>query len=58
MSVYSNTQIKQAIKNGTIVCEPHNPKNISEASLDFTLGHYYYQQEANSNSAVYNPFDE
>ena len=58
MSVYSNTQIKEAIKNGVIVCEPYNSENISEASLDFTLGHYYYQQEANSNSAIYNPFDE
>lgn len=57
MSVYSNTEIKQAIKDGIIICEPHNPKHISEASLDFTLGYYYYQQEADSNSAVYNPFN-
>lgn len=58
MSVYSNTEINQAIKNGMIVCEPHNPKHVSEASLDFTLGYYYYEQEANANSAIYNPFDK
>lgn len=58
MSVYSNTEIQKAIKEGTIVCEPFNQKHVSEASLDFTLGHYYYEQEANSASAVYNPFDE
>lgn len=58
VSVYSNTEIREAIKKGIIICEPHNPNYISEASLDFTLGYYYYQQEANSNSAIYNPFDE
>ncbi len=58
MSVYSNSQIKEAIKQGVIVCEPHNPSYISEASLDFTLGYYYYEQEANAASAVYNPFDQ
>lgn len=58
MSVYSNIEIKQAIKADIIVCEPFDPKHVSEASLDFTLGHYYYEQEANANSAIYNPFDE
>lgn len=57
MSVYSNTEIKAAIKDGTIVCTPLDEKNISEASIDFTLGHYFYKQEYDERSRVYNPFD-
>jgi hypothetical protein len=44
MSVYSNTEIKAAIKDGTIVSVPYNEAHVSEASLDFTLGHYFYKQ--------------
>lgn len=59
MSVYSNTQIKTAIKDGTIVCVPFNERHVSEASLDFTLGHYFYKQEYQpESSGVYNPFDK
>ena len=58
MSVYSNVEIKQAIADGTIVCTPLDEKNISEASVDFTLGHYFYKQEFDERSRVYNPFDE
>lgn len=58
MSVYSNTQINTAIKDGTIVCVPFNEKNVSEASLDFTLGHYFFKQEYEEEAKVYNPFDK
>ncbi len=58
MSVYSNTEIRQAITDGTIVSVPFNDSNVSEASLDFTLGHYFYKQEFDERSRVYNPFDE
>jgi deoxycytidine triphosphate deaminase len=59
MSVYSNTEIKAAIKDETIVCVPYNESNVSEASLDFTLGHYFYKQEYREDSrVVYNPFDK
>ncbi|OYX43281.1 dCTP deaminase [Candidatus Saccharibacteria bacterium 32-49-12] len=58
MSVYSNVEIKQAIADGTIVCTPLDERNISEASVDFTLGHYFYKQEYDERSRVYNPFDE
>lgn len=58
MSVYSNTEIKTAINDGTIVCVPFNDANVSEASLDFTLGHYFYKQEYEEEARVYNPFDE
>lgn len=58
MSVYSNTEITAAIKDGTIVSVPFNPKNVSEASLDFTLGHYFFKQEYQEEARVYNPFDK
>ena len=58
MSVYSNKQIKQAIEDGVIVSVPYNPDNVSEASVDFTLGYYFYKQEFDERSRVYNPFDE
>lgn len=58
MAVYSNLQIKQAIESGHIVCQPFDSKNISHASLDVTLGYYYYRTERDSDNSVYNPFDE
>lgn len=58
MSVYSNTEIKAAIADGTIVSVPYNESHVSEASLDFTLGHYFYKQEYDENAKVYNPFDK
>lgn len=58
MSVYSNVDIKKAVENGTIVCVPYDEKHVSEASLDFTLGHYFYKQEFDAQSTVYNPFDK
>lgn len=58
MSVYSNTEIKAAIEDGTIVSVPYNPDNVSEASLDFTLGHYFFKQEYEEDAKVYNPFDK
>lgn len=58
MGVYSNTEIKAAINDGTIVCTPYNADNVSEASLDFTLGHYFFKQEYSDVSKVYNPFDK
>lgn len=58
MGVYSNTEIKSAIADGTIVCVPYDENHVSEASLDFTLGHYFYKQEYQPEaSGVYNPFD-
>lgn len=58
MGVYSNTEIRQAIKDDVIVCVPFINDNISEASLDFTLGHYYYKQEFDQDARLYNPFDQ
>ncbi len=57
MSVFSNTQIKQAIDSGHIICHPFNPKHIAHASLDITLGFYYYRIEKHNERNLYNPFD-
>ena len=57
MAVYSNIQIKAAIDDGHILCHPFNPKHISHASLDVTLGHYYYRIERMNERTIYNPFD-
>ena len=58
MGVYSNQQIQRAIKNGHIICTPFNSKHVAHASLDVTLGHYYYRTERSKDHPVYNPFDE
>ncbi|MDR0957109.1 MAG: deoxycytidine triphosphate deaminase, partial [Candidatus Nomurabacteria bacterium] len=57
MGVYSNTDILTAIKDGEIVCEPFDSAHVAEASLDITLGYYFYRQEARDEDRVYNPFD-
>lgn len=57
MAIYSNTQISQALKEGHIVCTPFNPKHIAHASMDVTLGYYYYRTDRISDTATYNPFD-
>jgi len=58
MGVFSNLQIKDALNSGHIVCTPFNSDHISHASLDVTLGHYYYRTERSADHPVYNPFDE
>ncbi|MGC1176677.1 MAG: deoxycytidine triphosphate deaminase [Candidatus Saccharimonadales bacterium] len=57
MAVYSNKQIRQALDDGHIVCHPFNPKHIAHASLDVTLGFYYYRIEKMAERTIYNPFD-
>lgn len=58
MSVYSNAQIRQAIEEGHIVCVPFENKHIAHASMDVTLGYYYYRTGQERQGYVYNPFDE
>ncbi len=57
MGVYSNTQIRQAIEDGHIICTPFNDKHVAHASLDVTLGYYYYRIERMNERNIYNPFD-
>ena len=58
MSVYSNREIVAAVEDGRIVCTPFEPEHVAEASLDFTLGYYFYKQEFTEEYRTYNPFDE
>lgn len=57
MAVYSNLEIKAAIADGRIVCLPYREKYVAEASLDVTLGYYFYRAERLNERPVYNPFD-
>lgn len=57
MSVYSNIQIKQAIKERRIVYYPQVSKNIAGSSIDVTLGDWFYRTERTGSSGFYNPFD-
>jgi len=57
MGVYSNRQIRQALNEGHILCFPFNEKHVSHASLDVTLGFYYYRIEQSDERIVYNPLD-
>ncbi len=58
MGVYSNTQILNALKEEHIVCRPFYPKQVSHASLDVTLGHYFYRTGQANRGYVYNPFSK
>ncbi len=58
MAVLSNIDIRSAIKNNHIVCVPFNPKHVSHASLDVTLGYYFYRTERAGDKTIYNPFDK
>lgn len=58
MGVFSNKQIRQALTDGHIVCQPFYDKQVSQASLDVTLGFYYYRTSQSHRGFVYNPFSE
>lgn len=58
MAVFSNIQIRQAISDNHIVCVPFNPKYVAHASLDVTLGSYFYRIEKLADRTIYNPFDK
>lgn len=58
VGVFSNLELLKAIEDGHIQCVPFNPKHVSHASLDVTLGHYYYRTERSGDHTLYNPFDE
>ena len=57
-AVYSNKDIREAIKGGHIVCYPLNPSNIAGSSVDVTLGDWFYRTERTGSSGFYNPFSK
>jgi deoxycytidine triphosphate deaminase len=58
LGVYSNTEINDALQKGHIVCTPFKPEHVAHASLDVTLGYYYYRTGQARRGYVYNPFDK
>lgn len=56
--VYSNIQIKQAVRQGHIVIHPFIETNVAGSSVDVTLGNWFYRTERTNSSGFYNPFDE
>lgn len=58
MGVYSNIDIRKALDEGHIVCVPFNDNHVSHASLDVTLGYYFYRTGQSPRGYIYNPFDE
>ncbi len=57
MAVYSDIQIRRALEQGHIVCDPYEPANVRGSSIDLTLGENFYFCGRNR-GAVFNPFDE
>ena len=54
--IYSDTEIKQALAEGHIVCDPA-PQVINGSSIDVTLGYYFYHAGGNDGSEnIFNPF--
>ena len=58
LGVYSNIQIKDAIREGHIVFHPYIDEHIAGSSVDVTLGNWYYRTERPSEGGFYNPFEE
>jgi dCTP deaminase len=57
-AVFSNKEIRQAVKAGHIVCHPFVDGNVAGSSVDVTLGGWYYRTERTGSSGFYNPFDK
>lgn len=56
--IYSDKEIKAALADGHIVCDPA-PARINGSSVDVTLGYYFYHAGGNEDGdRLFNPFDE
>ncbi len=58
MAVFSDQEIKAALKTGHIVIHPLVDENIRGSSVDVTLGEWFFLTESPNNYDYYNPFDE
>jgi len=56
--VYSDSQIKEAVKDAHIIIRPFNEGNVRGSSVDVTLGDQYYSVDQTSEHLAYNPFDQ
>lgn len=57
MSVYSNREIRAAVKNSQVIIHPFIERNVAGSSYDVTLGKWFFATERVENRDVYNPFD-
>lgn len=55
--IYSDIDIKSALRSGHIVCDPY-PQSINGSSVDVTLGYYFYKAGKEGEVNLFNPFDE
>ena len=60
---FSDKELRVALELGHIVCDPapgvDSGSKISPASIDVTLGHYFYHAgKAREVGSIFNPFDE
>lgn len=58
MGVFSDREIKDALKTGQIVIDPYLPANVKGSSVDVRLGEWFYVTDSATNQDYYNPFDE
>lgn len=57
--VYSNIEIRSAIRDNHIICHPFIPEHVNTSSIDVTLGHYYYATEKEDDfGGLLNPYDK
>lgn len=55
--IYSDVEIKEALKAGHIRIYPFEESNLSGASYDVRLGEYFFTTDRLQNKPVYNPYD-
>lgn len=57
MSVYSDIDITTALAAGSIVIHPFIQESLNSASVDVTLGEWFYLTDRLGNHQYYNPYD-
>ena len=56
---FSDRKILEAMKEGSIVIEPFNRKNLATSSYDVTLGEYYFTEKHPKHfENIYNIYDK
>ncbi len=55
--VFSDTEIRAAIKSGQIVLDPYDDARIQNSSVDVTLGGHFFKMERDPQQNMLNPYD-